>query len=62
VPQGATVTASQWEANRTSISMTFSLGPVIRSNGSGCYTLYMAWQDSSGKQVLLTSYTIFVNA
>ena len=62
VPQGATVTASQWDASRTSISITFSLGPVIRSNGPGCYTLYIAWQSSSGNQVLLTSYTIFVNA
>jgi hypothetical protein len=62
VLQGATVMASQWEATRTSVSMTFNLGPVIRSNGQGCYTLYMAWQSSSGKQVLLTSYTIFVNA
>ncbi len=62
VPQGATVTASQWEASQTSISMTFNLGPVIRSSGPGCYTLYMAWQSSSGEQILLTSDTIFVNA
>ena len=42
--------------------MTFNLGLVVGSNGPGCYTLYMAWQSSSGKQVLMTSYTIFVNA
>jgi hypothetical protein len=62
VPQGATVTASQWDASQTSISMTFNLGPVVRSTGPGCYTLYLAWHSPSGKQVLLTCYTIFVSS
>jgi hypothetical protein len=33
----------------------------LRANGPGCYTLYVEWQGSSGKEALLTSYTIFVN-
>jgi uncharacterized protein YkwD len=60
VPVGITVTASQWDVAPSSFSLTFSLGPVIRSAGPGCYTLYLAWSSPVGKQVLLTSYTVFV--
>ncbi|HVP22931.1 MAG TPA: CAP domain-containing protein [Conexivisphaerales archaeon] len=62
VPVGTTVSATQWDVTHAGISLTFSLGQVIRSHGPGCYTLYLAWQNSSGKQELLTSYTIFVTS
>ena len=62
VPKATTVTASQWETSGSRFQITFNLGPVIKAQGPGCYTLYLALDDASGKQVLLTSYTMFVNS
>ncbi len=60
ISQGTTVTASQWEIGHSSFAITFDLGSVARANGSGYYTLYVEWQSTSGTQVLLTCYTLFV--
>jgi hypothetical protein len=61
VQGGTTITADQWLLSSTHFAVSFSLAPVIKAEGPGCYTLYIAWKGSEGHQVLLTSYTVFVN-
>lgn len=58
--QGATVRASTWDVNRTSVNIQFSLSDFTQSNGNGVYTIYLV-QGAQTNPEYLTSISVFVS-
>lgn len=56
---GITVCADSWTFNQSTMGISFSLEPFIRSYGPGVYTIYLI--SGSGTDSALTSISVFVS-